>query len=318
MGEAHASGGMRRRCAGARYWRDGARAVIALACLSAALNAGCAPRVASDASPLGADAVSGVEGTAEAPTAASRAKASRADASPRPGPETASRAEAASLVELEVPGYLPALLRVPGGDDERPLVAAAHGAGGAPEWECEYWRRLVGDRAFVLCLRGTRMGEGSYYFKQHHALAEELDRALAAARERYPRIAAGSGIYAGFSQGASMGSLMIAERAKQFPYVVLIEGFVLWNVALGRSFSQRGGAAILWACGTRDCASKAEGSATAVGRSGVRVHVEHAGGAGHTPLGPVMAAVSERLLWLVQDDPLWRSVLERPAVRGGG
>src|SRR5687768_10364236 len=41
------------------------------------------------------------------------------------------------VVHLEVPGFLPAVLLVPAGSEPRPLVAAAHGAGGSPEWECE-------------------------------------------------------------------------------------------------------------------------------------------------------------------------------------
>lgn len=212
------------------------------------------------------------------------------------------------LVQLEVPGFLPSLLFVPAGNAPRPLLVAAHGAGGAPEWDCDYWRRLVTDHAFVLCLRGTAMGQGAYYFKQHHALAAELDAATNAARARFPRIAKSSGIYAGFSQGASMGSLVIAERAEQFSFVVLTEGFVTWNVALGQKLAKHGGRAVLWACGTRDCASKAEASARSVERGGVRVRVEHAVGAGHTPEGAVRSAVQKSLAWLVGDDAAWVGV----------
>src|SRR4051794_32874648 len=43
------------------------------------------------------------------------------------------------LRQLEVPGFGQSVLFVPAGTDARPLLVAAHGAGGTPEWECEYW-----------------------------------------------------------------------------------------------------------------------------------------------------------------------------------
>ena len=219
------------------------------------------------------------------------------------------RSEVASL---EVPGFLPAVLLVPAitEAETRPLVAAAHGAGGSPEWECDYWSRLTRDRPFILCLRGTRMGQGMFYYPNHHALAAELDAAVAAARARYPNIARGGGLYAGFSQGASMGSLMIATRAAEFPYVVLIEGFTQWSQPLARSFAKSGGKAVLWACGTKDCATKATASASALEKIGVRARAETAAGAGHTPLDAVMDRVATGLPWLVQGDDAWGSARE--------
>jgi hypothetical protein len=225
-------------------------------------------------------------------------------------PEQVASASAAStelgVRHLEVPGFLPAILLVPPGGESRPLVAAAHGAGGSPEWECDYWARLTTGRAFVLCLRGTAMGGGSFYYKNHHALRAELAAALSAARTAEPRIAPGGGIYAGFSQGASMGTLMIAERGTDFPYLVLIEGFTQWNVALARSFAKHGGRKVSFACGTQQCASKAELSASAIQRAELEARAHHAAGAGHTPLGEVMQLVEGDLPWLVSGDALWR------------
>lgn len=209
-------------------------------------------------------------------------------------------------IDLQVPGFLPALLLVPAGEGTRPLVTAAHGAGGSPEWECDYWERLTSGRAFVLCLRGTPLnGQGGYYFQNHHALAAELSAAIAAAHGFSRRISSESGVYAGFSQGASMGSLMISKYAAQFPYVVLIEGFETWDVRLGRAFKAHGGEAVLFVCGTRQCATKAEHSTHALERAEVRARAEHAPGAGHTPTGPVMALVASDLRWLFGDDRAW-------------
>jgi predicted esterase len=212
----------------------------------------------------------------------------------------------AGLASLDVPGFLPAVFFSPAGEGVRPLVVAAHGAGGSPHWECEYWRRLTRDKAFVLCLRGTAMGGDSFYFKNHHALRDELAAAIGAARARAPRIAPGGGIYAGFSQGASMGSLVVTTQATQLPYVVLIEGFEQWNVALGRSFERKGGKGVLFACGTAPCATKADKSQLALSKTALRARAKHAVGAGHTPVGAVQQAVSENLAWLVEGDPLWK------------
>lgn len=221
-------------------------------------------------------------------------------------PEPVDRYSGPQKIDLEVPGFLPALLLVPAGEGARPLVTAAHGAGGSPEWECDYWARLTSGRAFVLCLRGTPLNrQGGYYFKNHHALAAELSAAVAAAHAFSARVSSASGVYAGFSQGASMGSLMISKYAAQFPYLVLIEGFETWDVRLGRAFKARGGEAVLFACGTRQCATKAERSTLALQRAAVRVRAEHAPDAGHTPAGAVMALVAKDLRWLFGDDPAW-------------
>jgi hypothetical protein len=214
-------------------------------------------------------------------------------------------ADELAVMALDVPGFLPAILLVPGGSEPRPLVAAAHGAGGAPEWECEYWARLTQARAFVLCLRGTAMGGGSFYYKNHYALRDELKAAERAARTAQPRIAPSGGIYAGFSQGSSMGTLMIAERGEQFPYLVLIEGFTQWSVPLARTFAGKGGKRVLFACGTASCATTAQRSVSAIERAELEARAEHAVGAGHTPGGEVMRRVEQNLPWLLAGDPLW-------------
>jgi predicted esterase len=161
-------------------------------------------------------------------------------------------------------------------------------------------------RAYVLCLRGSRLDEhGRFYFRDHHALEAELTAAVAAARREHPRIAPGSGIYAGFSQGASMGTLVVGRHADEFPYVVLIEGFQQWNVALGRTFAQHGGKAVLFACGSRECAKAAVLSSRALERAGLRSRAEHAPGAGHTPIGRVEALLTSNIPWLLAHDAVW-------------
>jgi hypothetical protein len=165
-----------------------------------------------------------------------------------PGP-TPAEAPTERVRELPVEGFLPALLFSPAGSEQARLIVATHGAGGAPEWECDYWRQLSAGSAFLLCLRGKSMGGGSYYYPNHHELDGELRAAERAARAAEARILPGDGVYAGFSQGASMGSAIVARHAATFPYVVLIEGFELWNIPRARSFARAGGRRVLFACG---------------------------------------------------------------------
>lgn len=215
------------------------------------------------------------------------------------GDRARTQAAPAGFRSLEVPGFLPAVWYAPPGDDRRPLLVAAHGAGGSPEWECEYWRRLTQQRRFVLCLRGARMASGAYYYPNEHALEAELVAAERALRSAEPRVATVSGVYAGFSQGASMGSAMIAKHGASFPGLVLIEGFERWNIPRARAFAKAGGRRVLFVCGTRQCQSVASESARWLERGGIEARVEYANGAGHTPLGEVMAKAEAALPWLL-------------------
>lgn len=221
-----------------------------------------------------------------------------------------SEADAPVLRQLAVPGFEPALLFSPAGSAPRPLVLAAHGAGGGPEWECEYWRRLTRAQAFILCLTGTPFGGSysGYFYRDHRALDRELTAAEQAARAAEPRILAGSGIYAGFSQGATMGTPIITLHANSFPYVVLIEGFMPWNVPGAQKFARAGGKRVLFACGSKECAKVAQTSAHWFQVAGSEARLEYAPGAGHTPAGPVMERVTAALPWLLQGDPHWSAI----------
>ncbi|HVY30271.1 MAG TPA: hypothetical protein VHB79_27125 [Polyangiaceae bacterium] len=205
---------------------------------------------------------------------------------------------------LEVPGFLPAVLFVPPGTAPRPLVVAAHGAGGSPEWDCEYWRRLTGGTRFLLCLRGKSMGaSGGFYYPNEHALEAELVAAEKALRAAEPRVAAADGLYAGFSQGASMGSTMIGKHGTSFPTLVLQEGFQLWNIARARTFAENGGRRVLLVCGTEQCQRIATETTRWLKRGGIDSRLEYARGAGHTPLGEVLERTQAALPWLLQNAP---------------
>src|SRR5689334_2604590 len=106
--------------------------------------------------------------TAQPPNAAAQSPSTTAASTPQPGPETPAFAppppppepvtvEAAQpFIELPVEGHGAAVVSLPlGARDKRPVVIATHGNYDRPEWQCEVWREIVGDAAFVLCPRGS-------------------------------------------------------------------------------------------------------------------------------------------------------------------
>ncbi|HEX6275388.1 MAG TPA: hypothetical protein VFZ53_20250, partial [Polyangiaceae bacterium] len=181
-------------------------------------------------------------GTSDAPVehAAPSATTPAEPANERPPPATPKAATPRAPVALDVPGFGAALVVLP---DEAALPArilvAAHGAGDAPEWQCEHWGNVARGRYFVLCPRGTSLGGGGYYYKTHIALEEELVAALRAARESYgSMIRPDGGVYTGYSQGATMGALMIVDHGAEFPYLVLVEGgFGDWTLGRAKRFA---------------------------------------------------------------------------------
>lgn len=210
---------------------------------------------------------------------------------------------------LEIPNYLPAVVFRPSLPGAHPLVVAAHGAGGAPEGECDYWRRLTHERAFLVCLRGERTNNSrpsGYYYRTHLALEEEFVAALAAFARRFPEAPRGAALYAGFSQGAIMGAPMIVDHGDQFPYLALLEGgYEYWSPDHARRFAKTGGKRVLFVCGTQWCADKTKAPAEWLREANIEVRIEHAPGAGHTPTGEVMTRTRAALPWLTEGDPAW-------------
>jgi predicted esterase len=220
---------------------------------------------------------------------------------------------------LDVPAHHAAVVWVPpisaGDVVPRPLLVATHGAGGTPEAHCAYWRALVGERAFVLCPRGVTMDvfappeERGYFYPAHPALGREVRAALAALVARYrAHVDPDRAVYAGFSQGATMGALFFAREPAPFAGAVLIEGGAEeWSEYSARTFQQGGGRRVIFACGRRSCAGAARRSAGYLERAGVESRVIDASGSGHTLEGKVREGVAEAFPWLVADDARWAS-----------
>jgi predicted esterase len=193
---------------------------------------------------------------------------------------------------LDVPGFESAVVVLPRSDRSVPLLVATHGAGGDPGWECERWARVARERWFLLCPRGRalRRGvEGSYYYPDHLTLKREVTAAVRAAREAFgSRIAREHGVYLGYSQGATMGALMVVDHGAEFPHLVLIEGGSSdWTLKRAMRYRQTGGQSVYIGCGTSSCARHATKSVAALERAGLKAKTEHAEGGGHTELGPV-------------------------------
>ena len=255
-----------------------------------------------------------------------------------PGPEVASplaaapRSTAAALpaeaalrsplggdpfVDLPVEGHRAAVVSVPlGASSPRPLLVVTHGAGGRPEPHCAFWRGLLGARGFILCPRGSLLGslaepqDQGFFYRDHHALEREVTAAMAALRARYGELVDDRApMYAGFSQGATMGALAFVKRPAVFARLVLIEGGSgesdEWTINGSRAFRESGGARVLFACGRPSCFLAAKRSITYLDKAGVQGRVVHAAGAGHTYGGAVAEAVQGALAWITEGDARW-------------
>ncbi|HEX3773893.1 MAG TPA: hypothetical protein VHV51_05475 [Polyangiaceae bacterium] len=212
---------------------------------------------------------------------------------------------------LEVPEFLPAVVRFPKEPGKAPVLVVAHGAGGTPEAHCDLWQRISRGKAILLCIRGrarSPLPEDGDYYPDHPTLERETFAALAALRARFAdRIADGPVFYAGFSQGATMGALMLVEHADEVTRLVLVEGgFSDWNVARARAFRAHGGERVLFVCGRKECAEPAENAAHWFKDAGVAAQVEYVRGAGHSHDARVEARIAALYPWLTEGDPRWQ------------
>ncbi|WP_437599175.1 hypothetical protein WMF28_40770 [Sorangium sp. So ce590] len=233
-----------------------------------------------------------------------------------PAPEPPPPAEAPALLEIEVPGFGSAVVVTPRGEGPRPVLVVAHGAGDRPEWHCELWRPMVRGAGFVLCPRGkpidARAPDGGriFYYPDHHALSREVAAAVSALSTRFgDRVDLRDPVYAGYSQGAIMGALLLPGHPARFARAALIEGgyggFGEWTLGTARRFRGGGGARVLLACGGADCAAQARKTQAMLERGGVTTRVLHAEGAGHSYGGLMERALHEAYPWVVEGDPRW-------------
>jgi predicted esterase len=222
-------------------------------------------------------------------------------------------------VALDVPEFSPAVVRFPDSAGKAPILVVTHGAGGTPEAHCELWARISRGQAILLCVRGRPRSplpaDGDYY-PDHPALERETFAALAALRARFAdHIAEGPVFYAGFSQGATMGALMLVEHASEVTRLVLVEGgFSEWNIPRARDFRARGGERVLFVCGRKECAELARNAAHWFREAGVAAQVEYVRGAGHSHDARVEARIAALYPWFTEGDARWQTDSERVSV----
>lgn len=192
-----------------------------------------------------------------------------------------------------------------------PLMVVTHGAGNTPESMCDVFRLVVGDRLVLLCPAGPRIraGEEGRYYPDHFALEKIVFASVAAVTEAFPGQVDGNGaIYSGYSQGATMGALMIPAHGKDFPLLALVEGGVEgWTPARARQYAGGGGQRVLFACGTPHCRKHAEKVGETLRKAGLEAQVVYAEGEGHTYGGRVAYATARAFDWLVGNDPRYAS-----------
>ena len=217
---------------------------------------------------------------------------------------------------LNVPDFSPSLVRFPDLPGKAPVLIVTHGAGGTPEGHCELWARISQGKAILLCVRGRARSpapaDGAYY-PDHPTLERETFAALSALRARFAdRIAEGPVFYAGFSQGATMGALMLVEHASEVTRLVLVEGgFADWSVPRARNFRARGGERVLFVCGRKACAEPARNAAHWFNDAGVAARVEYVPGAGHSHDARVEARIAAAYPWLIAGDARWEATAAR-------
>jgi predicted esterase len=267
------------------------------------------------------------------PRASSQTTAAATETSPRRSNELGDAASAAAaavsspapadaldpltaegpLVPLEVVGSRPAMVAIPlGATSKRPVVLALHGNFDRPEWQCDVWRSIVHDHAFVLCPRGAARPDAPppldrYTYGSANDVRREIDAALGALAARFaPYVDTTEVLYAGFSLGAILGVGIVSRDGARFPRAVLIEGgHSGWSRERARAYAAQGGKRVLFACGQPGCRADAATAAKILEGAGVTGRVVFGGNVGHTYDGAVARAVEEAMPWLLTDDARW-------------
>ncbi|MGK4000981.1 hypothetical protein WMF31_00045 [Sorangium sp. So ce1036] len=309
--------------------RHGRRAALALAVALAALAEGCAR--APLAAPVGRSAAFPAAPEQRPPTEQRPPRATEqrppAEQRPRPATESPPVTEELAFADLEVPGFGPAVVVLPRGGGPRPVLVATHGAGDRPEWHCDVWGAMVRGAGYVLCPRGkaidTRVPDDAriYYYPDHHALGREVTAALSALSRRFgDRVDLRAPVYAGYSQGATMGALVLPGHPAGFARAALVEGGYggagEWTLGSARRWRGAGGARVLLACGRADCAARAHRTRETLERGGLTARVVHAKGAGHSYGGAMERALHEAYPWVIGGDPRWLGGSEASARQG--
>lgn len=215
-----------------------------------------------------------------------------------------------------MPGFRRAVVVLPAGGPRIgwPLAVVAHGAVERAEDHCNLWSEVVADRAILACPRGrgaewAPSGAGSPgYFPEHHYLGRLMEALLIALTQRLgTELDAREALYVGYSQGATMGSLYLAEQGHEhFARVVMVEGGSNdWTRRTVNRLLNHPGARLVFLTGSNGYARRAADAGPWLRRAGLPVLHRHVAGAGHDFRGPLAGRYSEALDWATAEDPRW-------------
>ncbi|HMA93153.1 MAG TPA: hypothetical protein VKP30_10735 [Polyangiaceae bacterium] len=218
----------------------------------------------------------------------------------------------ATWTEIAVPQFEPAVAWFRA---RAPVIVVTHGAGGEAEWHCRHFHRIFSGRATLLCPRGKRIAfkdeTRGFYYPDHHALRREVQAVVQQFEQLVPGVgSARPYVYAGYSQGATMGALAFAEAGSLFSRLLLVEGgFADWSNLTVNHFHKSGGQAVLIVCGTKACGQRAQVAESHFRKAGVRFRMVWAKGAGHRPDGPVDLLTVTNLPFLLEGDARWADLI---------
>jgi hypothetical protein len=237
--------------------------------------------------------------------APARPPASDATSSPQPAKHARAGRPRAEMIDLAIDGMGEAVAWVPSSNRARPIVVAAHGDRDRPEWQCWIWRRIVQDRAFVLCPRGVPRADDAtrFTFASDAALSAEIEAGVAALVAEYgDRVDPSARVYSGHSLGAIYGSSVVARASSRWSRAVFSEGGKSsWTIERARAFAADGGRRVLFACGQIGCLAQAR-AAVARDAKFLPSRVAWGEGGGHHFFGPVSEAIGDAFGWLVEGD----------------
>lgn len=252
---------------------------------------------------------SGARGTLAEPDAvqpksdADAAALGREERVPAGGAEVAPPSGKSVELDLTFEGSSARVL-VPEGAGPHPVFFVTHGAGGDADDDCKYWGEFLGPEVALVCLRGAPLYRKEpwrgWYYPDHLALEEWTLAAVVEVKARLgARVAASGWTYAGYSQGATMGALMLVNHGGQFSRAIFVEGGVGgWTYARVTRYRESGGERVLFVCGTRGCANGAGRAARELEEAGVPARALVAEGAGHAFDGALWRELAVGLGWL--------------------
>lgn len=216
-----------------------------------------------------------------------------------------------AIVPLTVPGYPEASVSLPlGATSKRPVVVAAHGNYDRPEWQCDVWRGIIGDRAFILCPRGIQRPDSPsaadirFTYENNEELEKELDMGLFALAKAYPDyVDSGPVLYTGFSLGAIQGVTMAGRKPGRARRLVLVEGgHAAWKPDVVKNFAAMEGGRVLFVCSQPDCEKDAKWAVSRLQKANITTRIIKVKNVGHRYDGPVADATRNALAWILGGD----------------